>query len=250
MGETVYRCVYYKRPTRGGGRYIGAYILRVRNIFSIPLFGVSGVVNVFIPIQKFFQFFKYSLTILINYYIKFYLYTNPRCFYYTSMSNVLIRPSDLKELKKTFLELISSGYIEAKALTQLEISRGQFVRLCMEDPEFVKQIEEARKSRAEFWVSKIADDIDTIYDPKEVPGHKLRMEKLVFLAKADNPERYGTGKTKVDISLDLKQFKLLPPEEAVKALASDPFAIEAEYTEVSIDKNYTNLEIKNDEDLL
>ena len=59
------------------------------------------------------------------------------------------------------------------------------------------------------------------------------MDKLVFLAKADNPERYGTGKTKVDISLDLKQFKLLPPEEAVKALASDPFAIvEAEYTEV------------------
>lgn len=115
----------------------------------------------------------------------------------------------------------------------MSVTRGQFARMCLEDPEFVKKIEEARKARAEFWVSKIAEDVDTIYDPKEVPGHKLRMEKLVFLAKADNPERYGTGKTKVDISLDLKQFKLLPPDEAVKALAADPFAVvEAEYTNV------------------
>ncbi len=103
----------------------------------------------------------------------------------------------------------------------------------MENPEFVKDIEEARKHRAEFWVSKIAHSVDEVYDPKDVSGEKLRMEKLVFLAKADNPERYGTGKTKVDISLDLKQFKLLPPDEAVKALANDPFAtVEAEFKEI------------------
>ena len=165
------------------------------------------------------------------------------------MSNV-VRPSDLKEFKKSFIELISSGYVELKALDELDVTRGQFARYCVEDPEFVKQIEEARKQRAEFWVSKIADDIDTIYDSKDVPGHKLRMEKLVFLAKADNPERYGTGKTKVDISLDLKQFKLLPPEEAVKALTADPFAIEAEYTEVRIDDSHTDSDIKHDEELL
>lgn len=165
------------------------------------------------------------------------------------MSNV-VRPSDLKEFKKSFIELISSGYAEAKALLDLNVSRGQFARYCLDDPEFTKQIEEARKHRAEFWVSKIAEDIDTIHDSKDVPGHKLRMEKLVFLAKADNPERYGTGKTKVDISLDLKQFKLLPPDEAVKALAADPFAIEAEYTEVSIDENNTDTVIKHDEELL
>ena len=151
------------------------------------------------------------------------------------MSNV-VRPSDLKEFKKSFIELISSGYVEAKALEELHTSRGLFARYCIEDPEFVKQIEDARKHRAEFWVSKIAEDIDVIYESKEVPGHKLRMEKLVFLAKADNPERYGTGKTKVDISLDLKQFKLLPPEEAVKALSADPFAIEAEFVEVKSDE--------------
>jgi hypothetical protein len=165
------------------------------------------------------------------------------------MSNV-VRPSDQKEFKKAFIELISSGYVELKALDELDMSRGQFARYCIDDPEFVKQIEEARKQRAEFWVSKIADDIDTIHDSKDVPGHKLRMEKLVFLAKADNPERYGTGKTKIDISLDLKQFKLLPPDEAVKALAADPFAIEAEYTEVSIDDSDTVKRIEHDEELL
>jgi hypothetical protein len=70
------------------------------------------------------------------------------------------------------------------------------------------------------------------------------------LAKADNPDRYGTGKTKVDISIDLKQFKLLPPEEAVKALANDPFAVvEAEYTNVGINNVDTDLDIK-DEDLI
>lgn len=148
------------------------------------------------------------------------------------MSNVLIRPSDLKQFKESFLEKISSGYIESKALSDLGISRGQFIRICSENPEFIKDIEEARKHRADFWVSKIAGSIDEAYDPKDVAGEKLRMDKLVFLAKSDNPDRYGTGKSKIDISIDLKQFKLLPPDEAVRALAADPFAIEAEYTEV------------------
>jgi hypothetical protein len=166
------------------------------------------------------------------------------------MSNVLIRPSDIKDLKNKFLDLIASGYIEAKALTDLGISRGQLAKLCVDDPDFVRKIEESRKYRAEFWVSKIAEGVDIVHTKEEVAGEKLRLEKLIFLAKADNPERYGTGRTKVDISLDLKQFKLLPPEEAVKALASDPFAIEAEYTEVRINNVDTELDIKEDEELL
>ena len=166
------------------------------------------------------------------------------------MSNVLIRPSDIKDLKNKFLDLIASGYIEAKALVDLGITRGQLAKLCAEDPSFCGKIEESRKARAEFWVSKIAEGVDIVHTKDEVAGEKLRLEKLIFLAKADNPERYGTGRTKVDISLDLKQFKLLPPEEAVKALASDPFAIEAEYTEVGIKENNTNLDITEDEELL
>ena len=145
----------------------------------------------------------------------------------------LVAVSDIKKTKLDFLELISSGHLETLALQIAGLSRGIFLRYCHEDPEFVKNIEEARKLRAEFWVGKLAEDIDEIHDKDIVPGHKLRMDKLVFLAKADNPDRYGSNsKSKIDITLDLKQFKLLAPEDAVKALANDPFAIEAEYTEV------------------
>jgi len=154
------------------------------------------------------------------------------------MSNTLITSSglsisDIKQFKKNFVELIAAGYVEAKALSDLCISRGTFVKMCHDDPEFVTQIEESRKQRAEFWISKIADSVDDTLESKEVPSEKLKFDKLCYLAKADNPERYGVGKTKIDISLDLKQFKLLPPDEAVKALAADPFAIvEAEFSEL------------------
>ena len=156
------------------------------------------------------------------------------------MSNTLYTSSvptvDQKQFKKDFVELIANGYIEAKALETLNVHRGIFLRFCLDDPDFIKQIEEARKQRAEFWVSKIATSVDDVLDPKEVASEKLRFDKLCYLAKADNPDRYGIGKTKVDISLDLKQFKLLPPEEAVKALAADPFAtIEAEFIEIEED---------------
>lgn len=153
------------------------------------------------------------------------------------MSNTLPTSSvttvDQKQFKKDFIELIANGYVESKALDTLGLTRGIFMRYCLEDPEFIKNIEEARKQRAEFWISKIASSVDDDLASSEVASEKLKFDKLCYLAKADNPDRYGVGKTKVDISLDLKQFKLLPPEEAVKALANDPFAVlEAEFTEL------------------
>lgn len=159
------------------------------------------------------------------------------------MSNVIAH-SEIKALKSSFLEMISIGYIETVALDELKIGRGSFIRWCTEDTAFVKQMEEARRTRAEFWVSKIAHNIDVLPDAKDVAAEKYRFEKLQFLARADNPDRYGNNsKSKVDISIDLKQFKLLAPNDAVKALANDPFAIEAEYTDVSIKENYTEISI-------
>ena len=107
-------------------------------------------------------------------------------------------------------------------------------------PPHAKDIEEARKVRADFWVAKIAETVDFDYSKDEIGSERLKFDKLQFLAKADNPDKYGNNSKKVDISIDLKQFKLLKPDEAVKALASGPFAIDAEYTEVKSD----------DEDLL
>lgn len=152
------------------------------------------------------------------------------------MSNSLITSSDhskIKELKSKFLELTAEGNIESRVIDLLGLTRGQFVKICIEDPDFIRNIDEARKSRAEFWVSKIAESVDKDFDKEDIPSEKLKFDKLMFLAKADNPERYGGNKSKIDISLDLKQFKLLPPDEAVKALTNDPFAIvEADFVEI------------------
>lgn len=169
------------------------------------------------------------------------------------MSNSQIIPAssvDLKELKTKYIELIVNGYTENVALEKLQFNKGLYIKLLVEDRDFVKNLEEARKIRADFWVSKIAETVDFDYSKDEVGSERLKFDKLQFLAKADNPDKYGNNNKKVDISIDLKQFKLLKPDEAVKALAADPFAIEAEYTEVRIDKTNTSLDIKDDEELL
>jgi hypothetical protein len=150
------------------------------------------------------------------------------------MSNPLTKNSDTKSLKKRFLELTASGYIESVALKELDLSRGRFIQMYMDDPDFSIQIEEARKARADIWVSKIVEDLDVEYSKDEIPNQRLRFDKLQFLAKADDPNRFGNNSKKLDISIDLKQFKLLPPDQALAALAADPFApkiIEAEFTE-------------------
>jgi hypothetical protein len=150
------------------------------------------------------------------------------------MSNSLTKNSDPKELKRLFLELTASGFIESVALKQLQLGRGEFIRMYLDDPEFVTQIDEARKARAEFWVSKIVMTIDTDFTKDEIPNERLKFDKLQYLAKADNPERYGNNSKKLDISIDLAQFKLLPPDQALKSLNADPFApIEADYVEIT-----------------
>jgi hypothetical protein len=80
-------------------------------------------------------------------------------------------------------------------------------------------------------------DITRTLPSLEVPAEKLYFEKLQYLAKADNPERYsGSGKG-VNIAINLGEFKLLNPEDAKKALAADPFAepIEAEFETIPED---------------
>lgn len=156
----------------------------------------------------------------------------------------------LKELKSKYIELITQGYSESVALERLEFPRSLYIKLLSEDRDFLQEVEEARKIRADFWVAKIAETVDKDYTKDEIPSERLKFDKLQFLAKADNPDKYGNNSKKLDINIDLTQFKLLPPEQALKALSEDPFAIEAEYTEVGIKQNNTNLDIKPDEELL
>ena len=153
------------------------------------------------------------------------------------MSNIqpiAVSSEIVKELKAQYIELISNGYTENVALKTLNFPKSLYIKLLVEDLDFISDVEQARKLRADFWVAKIAETVDFDYAKDEVGSERLKFDKLQFLAKADNPDRYGNNSKKLDVNIDLGQFKLLPPDEAVKALAADPFAIpiEAEYTEV------------------
>lgn len=152
--------------------------------------------------------------------------------------DIVASNSGLTSLTKKYVELILQGYTETTALEVSGLPKAEYLRLLLEDPGFYQEVESARKLRADFWVSKIAESVDKSFDPKDVPSERLKFDKLQFLAKADNPDKYGNNSKKLDISIDLKQFKLLPPEEAIKALSSDPFApVEAEFTEINEPKD-------------
>ncbi len=153
------------------------------------------------------------------------------------MSNLTSNSANLKELKEQYIELIQKGYAESVALKEINFPVGTYIRLLTTDEDFNSQVTEARKLRAEFWVSKVIADVDDVPEAKDVPGERLRFDKIQFLAKADNPDRYGNNSKKLDISIDLSKFRLLPPEEALKALSADPFAdpIEADFTPIEED---------------
>jgi hypothetical protein len=138
----------------------------------------------------------------------------------------------LKEIKNKYLELIASGEIESRALENAGLRKSTYIRLLLDDTDFAKAVEMARKHRAEHWVEKIADGVEKHWDKDEAPGAKLIFDKLAYLAKADNPDRYGSGGKGVNVNVNLGEFKLLPPDEAKRALANDPFAIEVEFESI------------------
>lgn len=141
------------------------------------------------------------------------------------------------DFKSNYVRLISQGYTEGKALQVLEVDWLDFFELCAKDEDFRKGIEDARKQRAEVWVGKIMDSVDPKFielddgtKVERIPGkdetahRKLEFEKLKFLAKADNPERYGEAAGKGNkVEINLNDFKLLQPSEAIKVLNNDPF---------------------------
>jgi hypothetical protein len=132
-----------------------------------------------------------------------------------------------QQFKNLYIQAIASGETEAKILKRMNVEWLDFFETLADDPQFRKDIEEARKHRAEVWINRIVEslDSDTGASMSEVPALKLEFEKLKFLAGADNPERYGNAAkgAKVDVNVDFKQFQLLPPKDALKVLQEDPF---------------------------
>lgn len=151
-----------------------------------------------------------------------------------SKAHTDIVPSvNVNELKVQYLDLISQGHTELVALNKLNFPKALYIKLLLDDSDFALQVENCRKLRAEYWISKIAETVDNDYTKEEVSSERLKFDKLQFLARADNPDKYGNNAKKLDVSIDLGKFKLLPPEEALKSLASDPFAIDADFKEIT-----------------
>lgn len=129
--------------------------------------------------------------------------------------------------KNDYIKAIASGDTEAKILKRMKVDWMDFIEILADDPQFRKDIDEARKHRAEVWVDRIVGSLDAEepVQASQVPALKLEFEKLKFLAGADNPDRYGTAAkgAKVDVNVDFKQFQLLAPKEALKVLQEDPF---------------------------
>lgn len=67
---------------------------------------------------------------------------------------------DIKDLKSKYLELISNGYTENVALKELQFPKPLYLKLLVEDLDFISDVEQARKLRADFWVSKIAGTVE------------------------------------------------------------------------------------------
>lgn len=141
--------------------------------------------------------------------------------------------------KDSYLKLIASGSSESKALASLKVDWLDFFELCAKDPDFRKDIKLAREARAEIWIDKITDSVNSEVPltPAQIPAEKLKFEQLKFLAKADNPDRYGENSGKAaQLTVNLNEFKLLPPQEAIRVLNNDPFnkmvTIEAEASDV------------------
>lgn len=150
----------------------------------------------------------------------------------------LVTLPQINDFKSTYMRLISTGYTESRALRELEVDFIDFFELVAKDEKFREGIEDARKQRAEIWVGKIIQSVneprmiqlDDGTEVERIPGkdetahRKLEFEKLKFLAKADNPDRYGDASGKNNkVEINLNEFRLLTPQESIKVLNNDPF---------------------------
>lgn len=140
--------------------------------------------------------------------------------------------------KEKFLKLIRSGYTEPRALAEINFEVALYPLYLIRYPEFKEDVVEAKKARADVFFEKIVDSIDDVLEKDEVPAAKLRLDTLKYVAAIDNPEKYSEKvKHQHDINVNIfQEIKDLPASEMKRLLATaDPFAVEAEFSEVEDD---------------
>lgn len=132
-----------------------------------------------------------------------------------------------------FLELISSGMTEPRALAHLGFKRPTYTQLLLKDADFKELVEQAKKARADVFYEKIVDSVDKVLEKDEVASAKLRFEKLKYVAAMDNPDKYAEkSKHQHDINVNIfQEMKELSISDTKAILHSvNPFAaIETEF---------------------
>jgi hypothetical protein len=158
--------------------------------------------------------------------------------------------------KNDILDLLLQGKSEFQACEELGIPMLSLIDELLVDSEFADKVAKARNIRADRWVNGITQLILTpsntpiIHDKDDVPGVKLAIDTFKWLAKIDNPTKYGD---KLDINVEKKniyEIKGLSVAEALDIIKSDPFApkeIDAEYVVLEKDREDGQ---SSDEDML
>lgn len=146
--------------------------------------------------------------------------------------------------KQEFLDLIRSGMTEPRALKTVnsDITALQF--LMIRDGKFKEDIAEAKKARADVFYEKIVDSVEVVLEKEEVPAAKLRIDTLKYLASIDNPEKYSEKiKHQHDVNINIfQEIKDLPQSEVRKLITdSDPFIVDAEFSDVDGDDDLEDL---------
>jgi hypothetical protein len=142
----------------------------------------------------------------------------------------------LQDKLPDLLDLIRSGYTENKACAELQIPERLYYTMVIMDQNLADQIEKAKELRADVWISKIIAGVDDQISKDDAPGEKLRFEKLKYLARVDNPNKYGEkSSVQVDVQHSISAaLKTMTIADAKKILdEEDPYAapIEAEIVE-------------------
>lgn len=100
------------------------------------------------------------------------------------------------------IERVADGDSIQNIAKELGISRSFLSWKVNKLPGVKERLVQARRSRAERWAEEaleIADGVEE--DPNKINKAKLRIDTRKWLAGVDDPDRFGTKQTQVNISL-------------------------------------------------
>ncbi|MEY4863766.1 MAG: hypothetical protein RLZ51_1861 [Pseudomonadota bacterium] len=100
------------------------------------------------------------------------------------------------------IERVAEGESLKLIAEEMGVSRSFLSWKVNKVPGVKERLVQARKSRADKWAEEaieIADNVDP--DPNQINKARLRIDSRKWLAGVDDPDRFGTKQTQVNISL-------------------------------------------------